>query len=241
MCRVWLQVVALFFSDTKGKDRFARLLAYYGKLRSHIDRTASPASAAFWGRFSKNLGTHRKTLKLFKWVTDYYKALDLLRTSGGAPSMRWALEATAAMFYVPYEFFNNVAWLRAVGMIDPKGAIRSRASDIAAKARMVAALALLARAVLNLRLEAEARAQSVERHDSGVSMTGKRPGWLDPQWIALAWALAKAVGDAAVYGQKSGLVAATTGIELSAGFVGAFGILGSVAGSVPIIVKMCPT
>eukprot|EP00035_Acanthoeca_spectabilis_P035136 m.32689 g.32689 ORF g.32689 m.32689 type:complete len:327 (+) comp7077_c0_seq1:884-1864(+) len=233
------KVAAYFYSDAKGKDRFARLLAYYGKFRSHFDREVDPVSAAFWGKFSKELGTHRKTLKLFKWVADYDKAARLIRGGPGAMPTRWTLESVAAVFYVPYEFFNNIAWLRSVGLIHPRGPLRGQASKLAARARMVAVLALLAKAVLDLRHEyAQHTGNSARRLDSGVADDSGRSEWFDPTWVAVVWSFIKALGDLGVYGQKSGLVRLLTGVELSAGVVGAAGILGSVAGSVPIVVKM---
>lgn len=233
------QVAAYFYSDAKGKDRFARLLAYYGKFRSHFDREVDPVSAAFWGKFSKELGTHRKTLKLFKWVADYDKAARLIRGGPGAMPTRWTLESVAAVFYVPYEFFNNIAWLRSVGLIHPRGPLRGQASKLAARARMVAVLALLAKAVLDLRHEyAQHTGNSARRLDSGVADDSGRSEWFDPTWVAVVWSFIKALGDLGVYGQKSGLVRLLTGVELSAGVVGAAGILGSVAGSVPIVVKV---
>ena len=232
-----IQIAAYFFSEAKGKDLFARLLSYYGKAKAALGSPHDPATA-FWKKFSNDLSTHRKTLKLFKWVTDYRKAVDILRQrTTETPDVYWVCKAVAASAYVPYEFCNNVVWLRQVGLIADQGRWRQRAGDVAAQCRTLVALALFSVAVMDARREAAARREeSSNAHTRRYgALSPVTSPWLHPRWIAVMWALTKAVADVGVYGQKSGFIAAVSGIELSSTAVSTCGIVGSVAGSVPLI------
>jgi hypothetical protein len=156
--------------------------------------------------------------------------------------VRWGCEVVACVLYVPYEFANNVLWLRAIGLISKEGPLRARAKDVAVNCRVVAAIARLVRAVMDLRNDDETADSTT--HDGGdedasgdvVVASARRP---NPKRVALVWALAATVGDVGVYAQRSGLVAAILGVDMSQGFVGACGVLGSVAGAVPLAVAAC--
>ena len=166
------------------------------------------------------------------------QAIDMFRGGAGASQcasahIRWACETVACVLYVPYEFANNVLWLRSIGFIAKEGRLRSRAKDVALKCRVVAAAARLVRAFLDLR---DDRDEPPDNSGQDGIAPASRPC---PRRVALVWALAATVGDVGVYAQRSGLVAAVTGVELSQGFVGACGVLGSVAGAVPLVVAAC--
>jgi hypothetical protein len=96
-----------FFGTFRGKDKFARLLSYGSRGLGH-----------YWGsnsttKLGNEISLHRKTLKLFKWIVDFRKAVDAWQEGKGAHG--WdrvrILGATAAHgFYVPYELANNMLW-----------------------------------------------------------------------------------------------------------------------------------
>lgn len=67
------QAFGAFFKEARGKDKFARALSYYGRLRAYTARDTAPHVAVFWEQVSGDLSMHRKTFKLFKWVADYNK------------------------------------------------------------------------------------------------------------------------------------------------------------------------
>eukprot|EP00729_Bicosta_minor_P028542 gene28542-4025_t len=137
-----LRVWSGFLNNYSAKDKIARLLSYGGKAVGYYtgDNADLVGVTTLANRIASQLSLHRKSLKLGKWIIDYYKTLDAVRAgmatmSTTTDAIRLVSVAIAYGLYVPHEFVNNLLWAQSLGVITKRKWLSSLCTKVATRTR----------------------------------------------------------------------------------------------------------
>jgi hypothetical protein len=177
------------------------------------------------------LSLHRKTLKLFKWLNDFFKTVDALK-DGSRGTLRRCVNVVACASFIPHAAANNLVWGMSMGLL-PKNRWHLTLDTL----KKVVSRSRFTVATAQLLLVAIDWAEQQRQRQKACALTSSDAKKKQRAAVALTWSGVKCLSDFFLFAQLCSFWPTVTGSQLSDGAVGICGVISSVAGSVPVFVK----
>jgi len=205
-------IVVKFLNQTEGRDKFSKLMQNVAKMLAHVSTEKTTADQM--SNLAKNTADARKIFRLGKWLSEYVKLQEILKSTGNKNADSYALSVQFAsrLFFAGYWVYDNLVILRKIKVLQ-SGDLKS----LSKRAAFFWTLGLLTGILLELyklqkNLEKEKVLLAQEREKSRAEGDGEQSPEtasarksLASERFTIYINIAKNLGD---------LVTATNGIEL---------------------------